>query len=243
VRRLGHFIFVRHRHNWAQLVRFGIVGGSGALVNMLVVIVLKKVGPDYRSVFFDLPLTDFNVRWYHVIVTIAFLVANFWNFWINRRWTFRSSKHAPWYAEYPPFLAVGAVGQVLSLGIVTALIHSGSIVSLPDDVFDDSTGFRTKLYWAQLIAIVLVTPVTFVTNKLWTFSAVRRGKETLLVPIDEVEDEAVAVDVTEVGVETRVLDPADLSLPDTLDVPKTPASPPTPAATADTGAGDTRAAG
>lgn len=161
-----------------------MVGGSGALVNMLVVIILKKIGPDYRDIFLDLPLTDYNVRWYHVIVTIAFLVANFWNFWINRRWTFRSSKHASWYAEYPPFLAVGAIGQILSLGLITALIHSGSPLSLPDQVFDDSTGFRTKLYWAQLISIVLVTPVTYVTNKLWTFSAVRRGRPTKLLPID-----------------------------------------------------------
>jgi putative flippase GtrA len=184
VRRLGHYIFVRHRHNWTQLIRFGIVGGSGALVNMLVVIILKRVGPSYRDVFADLPLTDFNIRWYHVIVTIAFLVANFWNFLINRRWTFRTTRHAAWYSEYPPFLAVGAIGQVLSLAIVTALIHSGSPISLPDSIFDDSSGLRTKLYWAQLIAIVVVTPVTFVVNKLWTFSAARHGKRSKLVPID-----------------------------------------------------------
>ncbi|HEY9294010.1 MAG TPA: GtrA family protein, partial [Microlunatus sp.] len=66
MRRLGHFLFVRHRHNWAQLIRFGIVGGSGALVNMLVVVILKRLGPSYRDVFADLPFTDFNVRWYHV---------------------------------------------------------------------------------------------------------------------------------------------------------------------------------
>jgi putative flippase GtrA len=223
VRRLGHFIFVRHRHNWAQLVRFGIVGGSGALVNMLVVIILKKIGPDYRNVFFDLPLTDFNVRWYHVIVTAAFLVANFWNFWINRRWTFRSSKHASWYAEYPPFLAVGAIGQVLSLGLITALIHSGSPLSLPDRVFDDSTGFRTKLYWAQLISIVLVTPVTFVTNKLWTFSAVRRGKPTKLLPIDgepQLLDTADAPSAVDPALDPALVEPG-------LQVPASPESPAT----------------
>jgi putative flippase GtrA len=183
VRRFGHFVFVRHRHNWAQLIRFGLVGGTGTLVNMLVVIILKKVGPDYRGIFLDLPFTVYNVRWYHVIVTIAFLVANFWNFWINRRWTFRSSQHASWYAEYPPFLAVGMVGQVLGLGLITALIHPDSIITLPENVFDDSTGFRTKLYWAQLISIAVVMPVTFVVNKLWTFSAVRRGKP-VPIPID-----------------------------------------------------------
>lgn len=203
MRRLGHFIFVRHRHNWAQLIRFGLVGGSGALVNMLVVIVLKKVGPNYRDVFFDLPLTDFNVRWYHVFVTVAFLIANFWNFVINRRWTFRSTQHAAWHAEYPPFLAVGAIGQLIGLALVTALIHSGSPISLPDSVFDDSTGFRTKLYWAQLISIIVVTPVTFVVNKLWTFSAVRKGRPTHLVPID---GESSALDVTDAP---GVVDPAE----------------------------------
>lgn len=184
MRRLGHFIFVRHRHNWTQLIRFGLVGGSGALVNMVVVIVLKRVGPSYREVFINLPLTSFNVRWYHVYVTIAFLVANVWNFLINRRWTFRSTEHSSWYAEYPPFLAVGAIGQLIGLALITALIHSGSPISLPDNVFNDSSGLRTKLYWAQLISIVVVTPVTFVVNKLWTFSAVRHGRPTHLVPID-----------------------------------------------------------
>lgn len=203
MRRLGHFIFVRHRHNWAQLVRFGLVGGSGALVNMLVVILLKKLGPDYRTVFFDLPLTDFNVRWYHVFVTIAFLVANVWNFLINRRWTFRSTQHATWYSEYPPFLAVGAIGQLIGLGLITALIHSGSPISLPDGVFNDSTGFRTKLYWAQLISIVVVTPVTFVVNKLWTFSAVRKGRPTHLLPID---GEPSALELADAP---AVLDPAE----------------------------------
>ncbi|QDP96318.1 GtrA family protein [Microlunatus elymi] len=224
MRRLGHFIFVRHRHNWAQLIRFAIVGGSGALVNMLVVVILKRVGPNYRDVFFDLPFTDFNVRWYHVIVTIAFLVANLWNFVINRRWTFRTTHHSAWYSEYPPFLAVGAIGQVLSLALVTALIHSGSPISLPDSVFDDSTGLRTKLYWAQLISIVVVTPVTFLINKFWTFSAARHGKQSKLMPIDpemaEAEDNVAA-------------------LPDrTAATAAAPSSPGTPAATS-----DSRAAG
>ena len=203
MRRLGHFIFVRHRHNWTQLIRFGLVGGSGALVNMVVVIVLKRVGPSYREVFFDLPLTSFNVRWYHVYVTAAFLVANVWNFLINRRWTFRTTNHSSWYAEYPPFLAVGAIGQLIGLALITALIHSGSPISLPDRVFDDSSGLRTKLYWAQLISIIVVTPVTFVVNKLWTFSAVRQGRPTHLVPID---GESSAIDLAEAP---GVIDPAE----------------------------------
>lgn len=172
--RFHYFVFVRHRRNWGQLLRFGVVGGSGVGVNMLVVILLKRVGPEYHGAIFGLGLADFHVRWYHLFVTTAFLVANFWNFWINRRWTFHSHAHASWYREYPPFLAVGALGQVVNLGLVTALIGSGSPVGLPDGLLDDSSGLRTKLYWAQLIAIAIVMPLSFVVNKLWTFSTVRR---------------------------------------------------------------------
>ena len=110
--------------------------------------------------------------------TIAFLVANLWNFQLNRLWTFRSAKHSGWFREYFPFLAVGVLGQVIGLGILTLLMHPGLRWSSPRPFFDDSTGFRTRLYWAQLITIAVVTPISFVLNKLWTFSAVR-GKHTV----------------------------------------------------------------
>ena len=110
VERLKHYILVRHGHNWIQLFRFGLVGASGVVVNLLVAIMCKKIGPDANGIAFDLPFTDFNVRWYHVYSTIAFLVANLWNFQLNRLWTFRSAKHSGWLREYLPFLAVGMLG-------------------------------------------------------------------------------------------------------------------------------------
>jgi putative flippase GtrA len=155
-----------------------VVGFTGVFVNLLVTVIANKTGPDEYSIFLDLPLTDFNVRWYHVFSTIAFLVANVWNFELNRRWTFRSAKHAGWMSEYVPFLTVGMLAQVVGLGILTLMMHPHSPVALPRDIFDDSTGFRTRLYWAQLITIAVVTPLSFVLNKLWTFSAVR-GKHTV----------------------------------------------------------------
>ncbi len=39
---------------------------------------------------------------------------------------------------------------------------------------DDGPGLQARVYWAQLIQIVLVMPINFVVNKLWTFRAVRR---------------------------------------------------------------------
>lgn len=175
--RLKHFLFVRHGQNWLLLLRFGLVGGSGVLVNMLALIAGKKLGPDPEHVFLGIPFTDFNVRWYHVFSMIAFVVANLWNFQLNRHWTFRSAKHSGWWREYLPFLVVGLGAQLVGLGVLTLLMHPDSIFSLPSSILDNSTGFRTKLYWAQLITIGVTMPVSFILNKIWTFSSVRGMSE------------------------------------------------------------------
>jgi putative flippase GtrA len=166
-------VLVRHRRNWILLARFAMVGLSGVVVNMLVLIVAYKLGPTHDEAIVGLPLSDYNVRWYHAYSTIAFLVANVWNFQLNRTWTFKSSQHAAWWREYWPFLAVGLLGQMVGLLLLTMLMHPGSPIALSTSFFDDSSGFRTRLYWAQLIVIAFVTPVSFVLNKLWTFSSVR----------------------------------------------------------------------
>ncbi len=171
--RIRDYLFVRHRKNWLLLLRFGLVGASGVLVNLLVLVVVKRLGPDPDLAVIGIPFSRFTIRWYHVFSTIAFLVANLWNFQLNRWWTFRSSKDAVWWREYWPFLVVGLVGQGLGLVLLTLLMHPGSLISLPTSILDDSTGFRTRLYWAQLIVIAVVTPLSFVLNKIWVFAAVR----------------------------------------------------------------------
>lgn len=182
MRRLRDYLFVRHRHNWVLLLRFGLVGASGVLVNMLTLIALKKLGPDFDDAIVGVLGTEYNVRWYHVYSTVAFLVANLWNFQLNRSWTFHSGGHAPWWREYWPFLTVGLIGQVIGLVLLTLLMHPDSFMALPSTVLDDSTGLRTRLYWAQLIVIVVVTPVSFVLNKVWTFAAVRTHHPELADP-------------------------------------------------------------
>jgi putative flippase GtrA len=173
VHRVRDFLFVRHRHNWILLFRFGLVGASGVIVNLLALNAAEAIGPYYEDVWLDLPGTDFNVRWNHVFATFAFFVANLWNFQLNRGWTFRSGKHASWIEEYVPFVLVGLFALALNLLILTVLLHQHSPVSLPESVFDGTSPLRNRLTWGNLIAIVIVTPVSFVTNKLWTFSSVR----------------------------------------------------------------------
>lgn len=163
----------RHRRNLALFGRFALVGASGVLVNLVVLIIVKKLGPDSQLVFLDVPFTRFNVRWYHAFSTVAFVVAVIWNFQLNRVWAFSSTGKASWWTEFRPFFTVGLLGQVVGLGLLTLLMHHGSPLALPTDLLDDSTGLRTRLYWGQLIVISAVTPLSFVLHKLWTFSSVR----------------------------------------------------------------------
>ncbi|HEX5919948.1 MAG TPA: GtrA family protein [Nocardioides sp.] len=176
----GAALMTRHRRNVGLLVRFGVVGASGVVVNLLTLVVLRRFGPHFDDAVVALGSSGFNLRWYHVFSTIAFLVANLSNFQLNRTWTFKSNLAAPWWREYWPFLAVGLAVQVIGLALLTLLMHPGSPVSLPSDVFDDSSGLRNRLYWSQLIVIVVVTPLSFVLNKLWTFAAVRSARLGLL---------------------------------------------------------------
>ena len=208
MRRLHDFLFVRHRHNWLLLLRFGIVGASGVLVNLVTLVLVKRLGPDVDQALVSILGTRYNLRWYHVYSTAAFLVANLWNFQLNRSWTFRSGGASGWFREYWPFLMVGLLGQFIGLLLLTSLMHPESFLALPASVFDDSTGLRTRLYWAQLIVIVVVTPLSFVLNKLWTFAAVRAHHPELADPNHEAaiiapSDSAEATDGPD-GLATRL---------------------------------------
>jgi putative flippase GtrA len=164
----------RHRRNVVLLGRFVVVGASGVLVNLLVLVVLRRLGPPFADALLALPDGEHHLRWYHAYSTAAFLAANLWNFQLNRGWTFRSAKHAGWWREYGPFLAVGLAAQGLGLVLLTLLLHPHSPIALPTDLLDDSSGLRSRLYWGQLIVILAVTPLSFSLNKVWTFAAVRR---------------------------------------------------------------------
>lgn len=167
------WLLVRHRRNWVLLFRFAAVGATGVLVNLLVLAVCRALGAPVEGVAIDLPGTEYNVRWYHVYSTIAFAVANVWNFQLNRWWTFGSAKFSAWWREYAPFLLVGLAAQAVGLGILTLLMHQDSPISLSPEIFDDSSVLRTRVYWAQLISVLVITPLSFALNKVWTFRRVR----------------------------------------------------------------------
>ncbi len=166
----------RHRRRIAQFAKFAIVGGSGVAVNLLVAIVLHKIHGGTKNasaVLFGVPFTAYNIRFRHLVWLVAFLVANLWNFQLNRMWTFRAARHGSWWSQFWPFLAVGSGAAFAGIFVLTALTHPHSPVALPEPPFTETVGLRSREYWAQLITIFVTMPVNFVVNKLWTFRAVR----------------------------------------------------------------------
>lgn len=163
----------RVERNIRQFLKFGIVGGSGVFVNLAVAYVVRKAflhlgGISEHSVFMNLLGTSFNIRWYHVYMTIAFMVANTWNYQFNRMWTFRGSAGG-WLKGLCKFMATGFVAFLVSQIVATLLMNPESPFALSSEIFDDSSGLRTKFYWVSAIAIVISMPVNFVINKVWTF--------------------------------------------------------------------------
>jgi dolichol-phosphate mannosyltransferase len=130
------------RRGVRQFVKFGIVGASGFLVNLVVFTLLQRIVPDHAR-----PLQ------YNVIYSIAFFSGGVSNYYFNRIWTFRSTGHA--VREGAQFLTVSAIALGVGLG-VSALVSPWL-----------GHGHKTWLV-ATLSGIV----VNFFLNKYWTFKHV-----------------------------------------------------------------------
>lgn len=170
-------LYDRFGNSLWQFMRFGIVGGSGVLVNMIVTVVMNRLNGgtiNAQNILWGIPGTPFSVRFTHLVWIVAFLIANLWNFQLNRTWTFRSSRHARWWKEFWPFLAVGSAAAAVGLFIKILLTNPTSPLYLPEPWFHEEAGLNSREYWGHLIAILLTMPINFAINKLWTFRAVRR---------------------------------------------------------------------
>jgi|SRR3954451_12079836 putative flippase GtrA len=96
-------------------------------------------------------LLDYGNLHYILAATCSFLVAVANNYLLNRVWTFRGSRGDFAY-QGPRFLVVSSVAFGANLLVLQGLVGLG----LGEIV-------------AQAIAIVVVTPLNFVGNKLWSF--------------------------------------------------------------------------
>jgi putative flippase GtrA len=89
---------------------------------------------------------------YRTAATCSFLVAASWNYALNRLWTFKHQR--------------GHFGvQGLRFFTVSVLVYIGNLLLL--SLLVEVAGLGKIV--AQAIAIVLVTPLNFLGNKLWSF--------------------------------------------------------------------------
>jgi putative flippase GtrA len=101
---------MRHPSNWLQLVRFGVVGGVGFIVNLAVYsLFVHPIGVDYR-----------------VASVVAWLVAVINNFVLNRHWTF-DARGGRAHFQALRFLIVSLVAEAFSLLLLTLLVEGAGI--------------------------------------------------------------------------------------------------------------------
>ena len=106
----------RKPENWAQLFRFGLVGGSGYVVNLIAFALLTE-------------LADLH----HIPAAIgAFLVAVTNNFVWNRLWTFRAEAPGRHPAHQGArFMIVSLIGLGVNLVVLEALVSGVDLSELP----------------------------------------------------------------------------------------------------------------
>ena len=124
---------LRAPHNWVQLAKFCVVGGSGYVINLAVYAALLGIGA-------------------HKAAVVSFVVAAANNYWWNRHWTFAHQKGHFAYQGMAFFVVA-----LIALGVNQIWLL----------VFLDWFGLGKIV--SQAIAIVLVTPLNFLGNKLWSF--------------------------------------------------------------------------
>jgi putative flippase GtrA len=103
----------RQPANWLQLLKFGIVGGSGYLINLAVFAVLSD-----------------NLGFHHLLAAVgAFCVAITNNFLWNRHWTFGPGE-GPAHAQAIRFLTVSVASLLINLAALEALVAGTSLGDL-----------------------------------------------------------------------------------------------------------------
>lgn len=130
------------RRGVRQFVKFGIVGASGFLVNLIAFTLLQRVVPNHTGAI-----------QYDAIYSISFLLGGVSNYFLNRIWTFRSTRHAA--REGAQFLSVSVLALIVGL-VVSALVEP----------------YLGRGHRSWFIANVAGIFVNFFVNKYWTFKHV-----------------------------------------------------------------------
>jgi putative flippase GtrA len=130
-----------------QFLKFGVVGASGFVVNLIVFTLLQRVVPNREA-----------TGAYNVIYSIAFLSGGVSNYFLNRTWTFRSTGHVG--REGLSFMAVSV------MALIVGLIVSAAIAPLPVPFMGRLFGHGHMTWFVSTVGAIVVN---FFVNKYWTF--------------------------------------------------------------------------
>jgi putative flippase GtrA len=104
----------RRTDNWIQLFKFGLVGGTGYVINIAA---------------FTLFVNGFGIH--HIAAAVlAFCVAVTNNFVLNRTWTFRGTDGHPGF-QAARFLAVSVGALVINLVVLYLLADVAGLADVP----------------------------------------------------------------------------------------------------------------
>ena len=148
LRYIDHVIMLyEYRKPWlSKYIKFSAVGVVGAVINTAVLWTANEI-------FFV---------YYLWAAVMAFCVAATSNYYMNRRWTYRSKGSLP--KQYSQFLMVSICGLALNLVILKGIVD-GVMPAL--DLGKDKASIY--LVVANLIAIFIVSIFNFFANSFWTF--------------------------------------------------------------------------
>ena len=120
-----------------RVIKFGIVGFIGLLIDFGITYLLKEQA-------------GFNK---YLANTTGFIVAASCNYFLNRRWTFRSNNQKI-LKEYSFFIAISALGLILNNLIIWVL---------------SDYNYSLDFYLSKTIAVLVVFLWNFFMNSLFTF--------------------------------------------------------------------------
>ena len=152
------------RKHYRQFVKFALVGGSGVIVNLAVFIATLLVWEllagrihggagigHYAHLAFAKNTHEITAAAVYLANAIGFVVSVVSNYYLNRRWTFRSAGRVA--TEFPKFVTVSLLAYAGNVAVLT-LFHSK---------------FGLSAVVSQIIAIAFVMPFNYIVNKLWSF--------------------------------------------------------------------------
>ena len=140
-----------------QVVKFGIVGASGMVINLTVLYVMLRL---------------VHGRWYdrYIDVTVAFLFSVTNGYYWNRRWTFQSAPAKAIHKQFTQFLLISTAALGLDLLVIWLLsvpfehqIHALQ-ASWPAPKVE-----QVAVIAAQLAAAGVGGLWNFCANRFWTF--------------------------------------------------------------------------